>query len=144
MFGHAFWGRVRQDAETGCWVWAGPQNGLGYGRFNEPTTRRQLRAHRVAYEQLVGEIPVGLVLDHLCRNTLCVNPWHLDPVPNGVNVRRGQSPSSVNRQKSACVKGHEFTDENTYRTKDGSRFCRACHRDHERVRRARRVATRGV
>lgn len=45
-------------------------------------------AHRWAYEFLVGEIPEGLTLDHLCRNKACVMPDHLEPVTQAENHRR--------------------------------------------------------
>lgn len=86
-----FWRHVVQDGD--CWLWTGILNWLGYGyvaRQPEPGSRNFVRivAHRYAYEDLVGEIPAGLELDHLCRNRACVNPDHLDPVPHRVNMQR--------------------------------------------------------
>jgi hypothetical protein len=76
-----------QIAPTGfCWEWTG-RTDQGYGRVS--IGGRQLRAHRVVYERLVGRVPDGLVLDHLCRNRGCVNPDHLEPVTNEENIRRG-------------------------------------------------------
>jgi hypothetical protein len=69
-----------------CWNWTGyTKGGYGYIGINNSA---QL-AHRWSYKHHVGDIPDGLVLDHLCRNRSCVNPWHLDPVPLTVNVNRG-------------------------------------------------------
>ncbi len=75
-----------------CWLWTGGQRGKGYGAFNaeKPGGRyRMVNAHRYAYELTAGVVPVGLVLDHLCENGMCVNPAHLEAVSNGENIRRG-------------------------------------------------------
>ena len=45
-------------------------------------------AHRFAYQYMIGPIPDGLELDHLCRNRPCVNPYHLEPVTRAVNHAR--------------------------------------------------------
>jgi hypothetical protein len=112
-----FWDLVRP---TGfCWEWTGPRTWNGYGEFTA-NCRRQ-RAHRVSYETLIGPIPKGLVLDHLCRNKLCVNPDHLDPVTIGENVRRGFEIRSTNE----CPQGHEMTPDNVYMDA-GLRKCRTC------------------
>jgi hypothetical protein len=79
-----FWARVHHD--DGCWMWTGTLN-KGYGMFSFGGKTR--RAHRFAYEALVGPIPEGLALDHLCRNPACVNPAHLEPVTWRENVYRG-------------------------------------------------------
>lgn len=107
-----------------CWLWTGCKTGAGYGQL---THRGQsgLRAHRVTYEALVGPIPAGLVLDHLCRNRACVNPYHLEPVPQRVNVLRGESSAARNARKTHCPRGHEYDNSNT-RIYAGRRYCRAC------------------
>jgi hypothetical protein len=73
----------------GCWRWKGGQNGPGYSMFWLDGQMRY--AHRLVYELLVGPIPEGLELDHLCRNRACVNPAHLEPVTHSLNVLRGTS-----------------------------------------------------
>ncbi len=86
-----FW--VKVDVLGDCWLWAAGLDGHGYGQFRVGSrtdgTRRMVRAHRWAYEHLVGVIPDGLDLDHLCRTPRCVNPAHLEPVTNRENSRRG-------------------------------------------------------
>lgn len=90
-----FWAFVERRDTGQCWPWRGAVL-WGYGHFEN------LKPHRVAYEQLVGPIPAGLTLDHVCHtNDLeceggagclhrrCVNPAHLEPVTLGENVRRG-------------------------------------------------------
>jgi hypothetical protein len=80
-----FWRNVRKGDL--CWNWAGSIDVCGYGRLWDGT--RTVRAHRFSYELLVGPIPEGLVLDHLCRNTRCVNPEHLEAVTHRDNLLRG-------------------------------------------------------
>lgn len=125
-----FWEKVT-ESPTGCWEWQANRGPLGHGLF-ALTTDRPVAAHRYAYERLIGPIPDGLHLDHLCRNPPCVNPWHLDAVPNGVNVLRGDAPPAENARKSECVRGHEFDAGNTYITPDGRRMCRTCQRGRRR------------
>lgn len=76
-----------QFAPDGCWHWTGAKYGNGYGAFW--TGHRNERAHRAMYELLVGAIPTGLTIDHLCSVRHCVNPAHLEPVTLAENVRRG-------------------------------------------------------
>ena len=83
---------IEQDCgfTTPCWVWqrATSSNGYGRGYANGITCQ----AHRMVYERMIGSIPDGLDLDHLCRNRACVNPEHLEPVTRLVNVARGTNP----------------------------------------------------
>lgn len=81
-----FWPFVQRDSSTGCWLWTGRLAGAGYGTLSARS--RKLYAHRFAYTLLVGEIPPGAVLDHLCRVKTCVNPAHLEPVTERENTRR--------------------------------------------------------
>lgn len=124
-----FWPKVQKTGS--CWLWLGALHPTaGYGRIRlagrgAPT----VPAHRVAYELLVGPIPDGLVLDHLCRNRGCVNPAHLEPVTNGENVRRGVSFSTANRRKTHCPKGHPYDAANTYLVRGQWRACRTCRRE---------------
>jgi hypothetical protein len=122
-----FWSKV-QKTET-CWIWTAACNGPGYGNFFY--RGRTVLAHRIAYEWLVGAIPAELPLDHLCRMPACVNPAHLEPVTQKINILRGVAPSARNAVKTHCDNGHEFTPENTHIDKRG-RNCRACIRDRKR------------
>lgn len=72
--------------DNGCWIWTGAIHASGYGqvKWNGKSTV----AHRVVYSLLVGDIPDGLVLDHLCSVKLCVNPEHLEPVTYAINTQR--------------------------------------------------------
>lgn len=71
------------DADCTCWHWLGTQSSKwNYPRFYIDQDTGYVLAHRWAYEHYVGPIPDGLTIDHLCRNTLCVNPAHMEPVTN--------------------------------------------------------------
>lgn len=135
---------METELETPCVEWEGGKDRDGYGQISATVRGRRttLRAHRVSYEKHIGPIPVGLTLDHLCRNRGCVNPKHLEPVTNRENVLRGQGPAAVNARRTHCVHGHEFTPENTYTYVNesyphGRRVCRTCIFDRVRARRAR-------
>jgi hypothetical protein len=136
-------GRVMQkviQAADGCWLWTGALSNTGYGRLARGTRPNQRRwsAHRYLYELLVGPVPDGLDLDHLCRVRHCVNPAHLEPVTRQENLLRGNTVNARRAAQTCCVNGHEFTPENTYRQPDGTRTCRACRREGMRRYHAKR------
>lgn len=119
-------------AANGCMEWTAYVGENGYGRFY--VDGRGALAHRWSYQFHVGSIPEGLVIDHLCRNTRCVNPDHLEPVTTAENVRRGSGPAiAVARYRAItrCPQGHPYTDENTYLGGRG-RTCRTCKRARRR------------
>lgn len=127
-----FWSKVEDTSS--CWLWTGATNDKGYGQLW--VDRRLVYAHRFAYQLLVGPIPEGHVVDHLCGQTRCVRPDHLDAVTGRENLLRGRpSPSTVNARKDRCIRGHPFDEENTRRTAAGARACRTCHRERNRARR---------
>jgi hypothetical protein len=119
---------------AGCWLWSGPHNPEGYGRLY--AAGAQHYAHRLAYELLVGPIPEGLEIDHLCQNPGCCNPKHLEPVTHAENQRR------IAERTTACRRmGHDWTDPRNVRTrKNGRRYCAECDRIGLRIRYAARRA----
>ena len=128
--------KITVDPSTGCWLWRAV-NSRGYGTIRWSGKPRT--AHRVVYELLAGPIPDGLTLDHTCHpgdgscpaatcpHRRCANPAHLEPVTNRENILRGNSPSARAAKVTRCPKDHEYTPENTYIERDGSRTCRKCH-----------------
>lgn len=121
---------------NGCWPWQGRLYG-GYGHIRLGGAEGgATNAHRAMYELLVGPIPDGLQLDHLCRNRKCVNPEHLEPVTCKENLRRGDTWQARNAAKTHCPAGHAYDAANTYIDGKGGRCCRACGRDKMRRRRA--------
>ena len=129
------------DEATGCWVWTGARNPKGYGRFR--VDDKLASAHRFAYEQFVGRIPDGLVLDHLCRNRGCCNPEHLRACTNRENIFApgSESPTAVHAAKTHCPDGHPYDAANTYMWR-GHRHCRECSRRRQADYRNQRKATR--
>lgn len=121
-----FWAKV-EKTDT-CWFWTASRTTAGYGKVAVQQSVI-VSAHRFAYELLIGPIPLGLQLDHLCRQRLCVNPWHLEPVTNAENSRRG----AKGRLVTHCVHGHEYTPENTRIRSNGRRGCRECERERGRA-----------
>ncbi len=127
-----------------CWIWTGGIEGHGYGMvwFNG----RNYKTHRLLYKLIVSDIEQDLVLDHRCHNDdptctdwktcphrACVNPFHLDPVTNRVNILRGNGVAAVNSKKTHCSRGHEFSGDNLKIRKankyhpNGRRDCKTCY-----------------
>jgi hypothetical protein len=134
-----FWAKV--DKSGDCWIWIGAKTRGGYGSFHGSDGERL--AHRWAYRALVGPIPEGLHIDHLCRVRACVNPAHLEAVTQQENNARAdirpfltaareaaQQENARRREmalaRSHCAHGHEWTAANTRWSKKGTRVCRAC------------------
>jgi hypothetical protein len=122
-----FWSKVQKA--DGCWLWTGATD-HGYGRHGGGSAKR---AHRLAYEDLVGPIPAGMVLDHLCHNDdptcpggvtcrhrRCVNPAHLEPASQGDNIRRGRGITAEQARRTTCRRGHALLQAS------GARRCREC------------------
>ena len=113
---------------SGCWEWQGTKSishsgkGSAYGVVIREGVKPEKRVlvHRLVYSMLVGPIPEGLTIDHLCRNTLCVNPVHLEAVTSRENTRRGNSPGALAARRGHCAKGHPYS---TYKR---GRICYTC------------------
>ena len=118
-----------------CWIAnLGASNSTGYSLvgYGPMLNRKKSCSHRIIYEWLFGKISDGLVLDHICRAPNCVNPFHLEEVTQRENTVRGVGPSANNSKKTHCIRGHEFSTENTRcYTFNGTihRQCRMCEKN---------------
>ena len=125
--------RIEIVTESGCWIWLGFVAKKGYGQIG--VGDKIDLVHRVSYRYYNGEIPDGLVVDHLCDVRCCVNPAHLEAVTNGENIartyRRGIK-THWGKLLTHCKRGHEFTKENLLASKRGRRICRTCSRLRKR------------
>lgn len=131
-----FWTRVQ--ITPCCWNWTGKKSGRDdggsrYGQFYVDGRHRYV--HQWAYEQYVGAVPVGLELDHLCRNRACVNTDHLEPVTRRENILRGTAMSARHARKTACPRGHPYDARNKTQ-----RICRTCRRAQNRAYELRKKA----
>jgi hypothetical protein len=113
-------------SESDCWMWKGTISDGGYAHVvwtGSPNTRR---VHRIVYQLLVGPIPSGLTLDHLCRVKSCVNPSHLEPVTMKENNLRSMSLSAINARKTHCIRGHDLNNPDLVYRRRGWRDCTIC------------------
>jgi len=124
--------KIRVNVATGyngtpCWEWSGRRNAAGYSLLR---IAGEFYAHRVFYRYLIGAIPEGYEVDHLCKNRCCCSPFHLEAVSPTVNRQRRDDSFTH------CRRGHEFTPDNTLlKVKDSGAFqrkCRACNRERAR------------
>ena len=130
-----FWARVDRRTEHECWEWTGPRSNRGYGRVC--LQGRSVQAHRCAYVIAGPLTDSSLVIDHICRNTSCVNPAHLRAITSVENVLIGIGPTAINARKRQCKNGHDLIGPNGMSREKGWRACRQCLRDREKIRRAR-------
>lgn len=123
-----FWAKV--DKTKDCWLWTAARDPNGYGRFR--LNAHTVKAHRFAYTILVGPIPDGLTLDHLCKVRHCINPAHLEPVTHQENLLRGDTNAARNIAKTYCPCGHPLEGENLVQSelRRGRRACRTCKNAH--------------
>lgn len=131
------WQSKVEWVSPGCWEWTASLN-YGYGWYSGPNFSTKM-AHRYVYQELVRPLADNEHLDHLCRNTRCVNPDHLEVVTHTENVNRGAAGAGK-RRRTRCVNGHEFTPENTIINPNGHRACRECVRTAAREGQRRRRA----
>lgn len=134
-----FWLKVEKGPS--CWLWFGPVSGRGYGVMW--WRKRNRAAHRIALLMGGTTIAAQLVVDHVCRNRLCVNPAHLRVVSNRANsIENSESVTAKNAQKTHCKHGHALRGENVRRHGPEMRYrsCRTCLREIDRRWKARRKA----
>ena len=119
------------DETNNCWLWKKGKSIGKYGLFHAYKTT--FYAHRYSYELFKGEIPEGYEVDHLCRNTSCVNPDHLEAVTRRENIDRSDWASAINSRKTHCPKGHELKGDNldNYQKRLGYRKCRICKNERD-------------
>lgn len=117
--------RFFKISKSGCWLYQMYLTPRGYGRIN--VDKKCHFAHRYFYQTLVGEIPKGLVIDHICRVRRCVNPQHLRVVTLFDNIMCGVGFGAKNARKKRCLRGHKFRDV-TWAAKKKKRYCIACDR----------------
>jgi hypothetical protein len=127
------------EPNSGCWLWLGTVGTAGYGGFVAKSYNETL-AHRFAYKAFVGPIPEDMTVDHRCNVKICVNPDHMRL------MTRGQNTSRYYDEMTSCRAGHPYTDENTWVSKNGFRYCRTCSRlrDISRYYNKRRVSKKPI
>jgi hypothetical protein len=112
---------------NGCWIWTASKLKSGYGIFTD-TNRRSVSAHKWSYIHFNGAVPDGFVIDHICRQTSCVNPAHLQAITQSENVKRSLA-IQARGARTHCANGHEYTPANTAKVAGRrGRICLACRR----------------
>lgn len=127
-----FWANVTVDG-NGCWIWTACRVPTNYGQVTRHINgvRKKFGTHRYTYERLVGPIPEGLQLDHLCRVRPCCNPAHLEPVTGPENSRRAAIA------RTHCPEGHPYSGPNLYLDPNSRRKCRTCTKGYRQAARER-------
>lgn len=122
----------------GCWIWTAyvQKNGYGWSNINHKIS---VSSHRLSYLVYIGDIPEGYCIHHICRVKACFNPKHLQAVTVKEHLKLDEHPAYLASQKTHCIRGHEFNEENTF-WKKGRRICRACRRVYNNEIYARRYS----
>lgn len=126
-----FWVKVAAGLENECWPWLGAKDQKQYGNF-VVSKGKTSKAHKFSWILHFGEIPAGMQVDHKCNHTWCVNPNCLQLLSGIKNNEKSNSASAINKRKTHCIRGHEFSDENTIR-KYGRRYCIICEKERGRI-----------
>lgn len=139
-----FWAKVERSDPDACWQWLGASTWAPHDperRYGVIWYRgRHVRVHQLALA-FAGRVPrKGEEVDHLCRNTLCVNPDHLEWVSPATNTLRSNNPTALNARKTHCKRGHALSGDNLFLDQRGQRNCRICSRDTARRSRERAAA----
>ena len=119
------------EPNSGCWIWLGGLRSKKDGYGGCDWEGKSWRTHRLVYTLLRKAVSNKLDIDHLCRNRICCNPDHLEPVTRAKNIARGNGVAPNNLRKTHCPQEHAYTSENTYIWKQ-QRFCRTCSNIYKR------------
>lgn len=122
-----------------CWLWARLVDWNDYGVVVVSGLHK--KAHRVVYEALVGEVPQGLELDHLCNIKRCINPNHLEAVTHKENIirsfKRGRGAGRTHGD-NLCMRGHMLSKDNIYESTSPTggyiRTCKVCKKVADKLR----------
>jgi len=99
-----FWSRVDKGGPNGCWLWTAGKYTRGYGAFWDGT--KQGYAHRISFSLIIGDIPPGIGIDHICHNHACVNPAHLRLATNWQNMwNTGKPRTNTSGYKGVTFRG---------------------------------------
>lgn len=89
------------EPNTGCWLWTASLTTTGYGMFHHHPFGRM--AHRAAWRIYRGPIPDGMLIDHMCRVPICVNPDHLRVVTPQINtIQNSVSVAAKRAAQTVC------------------------------------------
>lgn len=121
--------KYEKSPDNGCWNWCGALSRKAsdhpYGHLK--VDGKMVYSHRLMFELHTGKsIPEGMQIDHLCRNTKCCNPKHLELVSSRENTIRGANA------KQHCINGHDWIAANHFVNDKGHRRCKICANDYLR------------